>query len=125
MMVRKNIFLIDRSEVLAECMADTLRMEGYVVYVAGSSGGVMALLEEYVPDLIIIDLAVPDVKGAFIEGIRRQLMPHVVPVVAISADVRNGGIQRDGTSGVNFFTTLPFDDDLFLQVIGSILEETV
>jgi CheY-like chemotaxis protein len=117
-MIKKSILLIDNAEPLTECLADTLKMEGYDVVVASNRFTALTILEQKKPDLIITDLSVPGIESGFIRGLRECIPSHAVPVIAISADARHRNAQRQVASEANFFAMLPFDDELFLQMIG-------
>ncbi len=62
-MSKRSILLVEDSMYLAESIQDALEMNGYQVHVAqnGKSGIAYALKEH--PDLILLDIRLPDISG--------------------------------------------------------------
>ncbi|MBI5689324.1 MAG: response regulator [Verrucomicrobia bacterium] len=58
-----HLLVVDDDEGLLILMAETLRGEGYLVDTAGSATAARAWLDRHVPDLMILDLKLPDGSG--------------------------------------------------------------
>lgn len=69
---RKSLLVVDDDEGLLILMAETLRAEGYEVTTTGSAHGARAAIERLRPDLMILDLKLPDGGGP-------ALIAHVQP----------------------------------------------
>jgi CheY-like chemotaxis protein len=80
------------------------------------------LAAEHHPDLLLLDLHLPDLDG---EEVLRRLRadPHTadVPVVVISADVRPEDIGRVLAAGARDYLTKPLDVDRFRAVVDRLL----
>jgi CheY-like chemotaxis protein len=78
----------------------------------------VAMAREHKPDLILLDLHLPDISG---DEVLRQLHQHEstsdIPVAVISADATPGRIQRLLDSGVNDYLTKPLDVRQFLRLL--------
>jgi len=82
------------------------------------------LAREHRPDLILLDLHLPDIHGSEVLQ-RLQADPHTqqIPVVVISADASEGRIQRLLTAGARGYLTKPIDVRKFLGVLDETLRE--
>jgi CheY-like chemotaxis protein len=86
----------------------------------------LELAAEHRPDLILLDVNLPDIPGA--EVLRRlQAEPatRAAPVVVISADASPGQIQRLLAAGAYDYLTKPIDVKRFIEVIDETLKEGV
>ncbi len=82
-----KIMLIEDDSDLADALADVLTMEGYrIVYAADGMAALALLAESEPPDLILLDLMMPNMNGwEFREAQRRNERLAAIPVVVLSA----------------------------------------
>jgi signal transduction histidine kinase len=76
-----HLLVVDDDEGLLILMAETLRGEGYVVATAASAKAASAWLDRHAPDLMILDLKLPDGNGpALVASLQgdRAAVPFVV-----------------------------------------------
>jgi CheY-like chemotaxis protein len=108
-----NLRLVER--VLAERGGVRLRTTGHGEQVHG-------LVRQHRPELVLLDLHLPDVDG---EEVLRRLKadPRTaeVPVVVISADVNPEHIERVLAAGAREYLTKPLDMARFRVVVDSLL----
>jgi CheY-like chemotaxis protein len=86
-----------------------LEMEGYTVREAGSAEQGLAALEEVSPDLVLLDVMMPEVDGW--EMLRRVHDRHgvgAIPVVMFSGKVDEGA-EEATARGAQGFLGKPFD----------------
>ena len=78
-----RLLVVDDDEGLQILMAETLRGEGYDVATAGSAQGAREWLEQHAPDLLILDLKLPDGSGPALVA---ELQQHSgrVPFVVVT-----------------------------------------
>ena len=105
---RRLILIVDDDERLREFVRVNLEMEGYSVREAGSAEEGLTALEDEPPDLILLDVMMPQVDGW--EMLRRVQERHGVgsiPVVMFSGqlDVGSEAAER----GAQGFVGKPFD----------------
>jgi signal transduction histidine kinase/CheY-like chemotaxis protein len=83
----------------------------------------LALAREHRPDLILLDLHLPDIGG---DAVLRELRAHRrtadIPVVIVSADATPGQIERLTAEGANAYLTKPFDVQSLLALINDLIE---
>jgi two-component system KDP operon response regulator KdpE len=110
-----RILLVDDEVPIQRAVAPLLRARGYDVDVAGTGGDALALVAIQPPDLIILDLGLPDIEGT--EVCRRIRVASAVPIVVLSA---RGG-EADKVSaldlGADDYVTKPFGPEELLARI--------
>jgi DNA-binding response OmpR family regulator len=62
-MEEKTVLTIEDSPYLAESIKDMLEMKGYNVFVAGTGREAVELAFQHKPDLILLDIRLPDIDG--------------------------------------------------------------
>jgi CheY-like chemotaxis protein len=86
----------------------------------GTSG--LALAIEHQPDLILLDLQLPDLGGGeVLERLQKDPHTSAIPVVMISADATAAQIARIMAMGARNYLTKPLDLPQLLFVIDEIL----
>jgi PAS domain S-box-containing protein len=76
------------------------------------------LARQYVPDLVLLDLHLPDLPGwEVLARLRAHEATGHIPVIVISADATKEQIKRLMTAGANAYLTKPVDMAEFLRVL--------
>ena len=76
------------------------------------------------PDLILLDIHLPDIGGAeVLARLRAEELTRDIPVVVLSADATKSQIDRLLAAGAHDYLTKPLDVDHFLKVIEGNLRE--
>jgi CheY-like chemotaxis protein len=82
----------------------------------GSLG--VELAQHHLPDLILLDLHLPDMLGdQVLENLRSSPTTKQIPVVIVSADATAGHIRRLLEAGANEYLTKPLDLVRLLEVL--------
>jgi len=104
-----KILLVDDEVPIQRAVAPLLRSRGYEVDVAGTGEAALKILESRPPDLVVLDLGLPDLDGA--EVCRRMRLESAVPIIVLSAR----GAERDKVAalelGADDYVTKPFGPD--------------
>ena len=80
------------------------------------------LAREHHPDLILLDLHLPDIHGAEVLGrLRAEPETREIPVIVISADASQGQIERLRAAGAREYLTKPLDIVRFLKAVDDVL----
>ena len=83
----------------------------------------LELAAEHQPDLILLDLHLPDIPGEeVLRRLRADPRTAATPVVVISADATRGAVSRLLEAGVHAYLTKPLDVELFLTTVDGVLE---
>jgi two-component system cell cycle response regulator DivK len=120
----KTILIVEDNEKNMKLARDILRAKGYATLEAinGLDGVKLAL--EQIPDLVLMDIQLPDINGidAF-ERIRGNAATAKVPVVAFTASVTTNDRSRIGDAGFDGFLGKPINLKEFLETVRRILGE--
>lgn len=87
----------------------------------GESGFRLAEAER--PDLILLDINLPDIDGYEVaQRLRASSLSRAVPIIAITANALKGDEDRVMAAGCNYYTTKPINIKTLRQQIESILK---
>ena len=76
------------------------------------------LAREHRPDLVLLDLHLPDIPGEeVLRRLRADSRTAGIPVVVISADATRDSLDRLRTAGADAYLTKPLDLDDFLSTL--------
>lgn len=77
-----SLLIVDDDEVICEILAAYLRPRGYRIRIAHDGAGALDALKEAVPDIVILDLRLPDMQGQeILHRIRGERMESEVIIV--------------------------------------------
>ena len=98
-----SVLVVDDNEANRKLAMDVLRAAGFRVHGASTAAQGIALAREHVPDVILMDLQLPDMDGV---AATRNLAAHErtasIPVVAMSASRLEGSddwLEEAGFAG--------------------------
>ncbi|HEX8834493.1 MAG TPA: ATP-binding protein, partial [Abditibacteriaceae bacterium] len=99
-----------------------LRREGMHLLSAIQGEAGLALAREHQPDLILLDLHLPDINGdEVLRRLQNDATTQAIPVVILSADATPHQIERLLAYGAVTYLTKPLDVQQFLQVLDETL----
>jgi len=102
----KQILVVDDEPRIAEIARDYLARAGYAVTVAGNGADALALARTRRPDLIVLDLGLPQVDGLDVtRALRRQ---SSVPIIMLTARVEESDKLIGLELGADDYITKPF-----------------
>lgn len=98
------------------------RREGTVLLTAMQGSLGLDLACQHRPDLVLLDLHLPDMGGEeLLNHLRQNPETREIPVVMISADASPGQIQRLLVMGAQAYLTKPIDMPRFFEVVDEAL----
>jgi two-component system alkaline phosphatase synthesis response regulator PhoP len=119
---KRTIMVVDDEPEIVTVVRLMLEQKGFNVRCAYNGQQVFADLEEQKPDLIILDVMMPEMDG--LEVLRRlKGAPETssIPVVMLTALDQHEDIVRGYDTGADFYIPKPFTKDQLLDGINSIL----
>jgi excisionase family DNA binding protein len=104
------VLLVDDDETLRELVRLNLEFEGYVVREAGSAEEGLSAIEEARPDLVLLDVMMPQTDGwEMLRKIQDEYGAGAIPVVMFSGKVDERTLAQSSTGGAQAFVGKPFD----------------
>jgi CheY-like chemotaxis protein len=89
---------------------------------AMSGGLALDLARQHSPDLILLDLHLPDMPGEeVLDQLRRDLRCAGIPIVVLSADATPGQVDRLLAAGARSYLTKPLDIQPFMTLLHDLL----
>jgi excisionase family DNA binding protein len=110
------VLIVDDDPGLRGFVRASLELEGYTVREAASADEGLAALEEEPPDLILLDVMMPQVDGW--EMLRRVQERHgvgAIPVLMFSGKVDEREAERAASRGARGFIGKPFDPQQLIE----------
>ncbi len=122
--VKKKILVIDDSSTNIVLLNAVLIQNGYEVITALNAKEAFHLLEKESPDLILLDLLMPEISGFdFLDDIKHDRKLKDIPVVIVSAVGTKENIHLTQKLGAVSFISKPIDIDQLLATVTQLLEQ--
>jgi len=110
------VLIVDDDERLREYVRVNLQAEGYVVREAASAAEGLAALGEQSPDLILLDVMMPQVDGwETLRRIQEHTGVGAIPVIMFSGKVDEASASEAASRGVQGFIGKPFDPRALIE----------
>jgi DNA-binding response OmpR family regulator len=104
---RSTILLVEDDAAVAYLMTDVLETSGYQVREAATGAAARAIVEQFEPDLIILDLVLPDEDGLVLCSVLKNLAD--APILVCSGTQRRRDAFLSLKLGADDFIAKPFD----------------
>jgi two-component system KDP operon response regulator KdpE len=117
-----RVLVVDDEPNILNTLAPLLRTRGYDVLTAMSGRAAIEVIEREKPDLIVLDLGLPDVDGVEVCRTVRETMP--VPIVILSARGAEEDKVRALDLGADDYVTKPFGVEELLARIRAALRRS-
>lgn len=114
-----RILVVDDEVSIQRSLGPLLQMHGYEVEVAGTGQSALQLIAEQPPDLVMLDLGLPDLDGT--EVCRRIRERSKVPIIVLSARGGEANKVRALDLGADDFVTKPFGPEELLARVRAAL----
>src|SRR4051794_4963474 len=112
------ILIVEDNEKNLKLLRDVLRFKGYETLEAMTGTEGVRLARERNPDLVLMDIQLPDIDGVTaLAQIRANAATRDMPVIAVSASVMPDEQQRIAASGFNAYVTKPISVKSFVETV--------
>jgi two-component system cell cycle response regulator DivK len=120
----KRILYIEDNPENRLLMRRVLMAEGYDVEEANDGNSGLQKAAESPPDLILMDINLPEIDGYEVTARLKQL-PNMtgVPIIAVTANVMKGDREKTLAAGCDGYIQKPIDIDLLPSQIESFLKK--
>ncbi|MCV7268460.1 response regulator transcription factor [Mycolicibacterium doricum] len=118
-----RVLVVDDEPVLAELVSMALRYEGWDIATAGDGATAIALARENAPDVVVLDVMLPDMSGLEVLARLREQIPGL-PLLLLTAkdsvEDRIAGL----TAGGDDYVTKPFSLEEVVLRLRALLRRT-
>ncbi|MBQ6108609.1 MAG: response regulator [Thermoguttaceae bacterium] len=120
----RKILIVDDDVEIVTLIQDMLERDGrFEVRTANNGFDAGMMVKEYHPDLIVLDVMLPDINGKEVcQRVRNDKTMDDVRIICISGMVEENRIQDLRNSGADEFLAKPFDVDVLQKNICHLLE---
>lgn len=120
---KAQILIVDDTKANIEVLEGALTRENYSVHVALSGARALELIERRVPDLILLDVMMPEMDGyETFQRIRMLPQCQSVPVIFLTAQAESENEMRGLALGADDYVAKPFNQKLLKLRIKNHLE---
>jgi len=117
-----KILIVDDNLLNLELAVDVLEMADFEVLTASSAREGIKKAEQYHPDLILMDLRMPEMSGleAMLE-LHRNKTTSDIPVAVLTASAMKGDAEQLLNSGFSAYLQKPIDPSRFADQVAALL----
>jgi excisionase family DNA binding protein len=121
---KRKAVVVDDDEELVELIKDALESDGrFEVRVANNGFDAGMIVKEYRPDVIVLDVMLPDINGKEVcQRIRSDSTLDDVKIICISGMVEADKVDELKKSGANDFLQKPFEVEALIDSICRMLD---
>lgn len=104
--MKKTIMIVDDEKEIADLLELYLNSDGYHVYKFYKGKDLLNKIEEVTPDLVLLDIMLPDLDGFTIcKELRKK---YIFPIIMLTAKVEESSLLMGLTVGADDYITKPF-----------------
>lgn len=117
-----TILVVEDELAIQELIALNLKKAGYMVLCAGDAAHAKLLINNVLPDLVLLDWMLPDISGLeFARGLRREARTKNIPIIILTARTQESDKIDGLEAGADDYITKPFSPRELLARIKAVL----
>ena len=121
-LVTKSVLIIEDEPFILEALSFLLEKEGYSLSAFSDGEGCIDFIKEIKPDLIILDMMLPNISGMqILENLRNSHEFQTLPVLMLTAKGQKKDRQAAENAGASLFMTKPFSNDEIIANVHKLL----
>lgn len=121
-MAKKTILVVEDEDDILELLCYNLQREGYKVTSATSGGDALTAISRNVPNLIILDLMLPDLSGLDIcRSLKENSRTAGIPILMVTAKSEDSDVVTGLELGADDYITKPFSMKVLIARVRSSL----
>ena len=120
--INKRILVVDDEERIVRFIRLNLEQDGFQVEEAFNGKAAMDKLRQTLPDLILLDVMLPDIEGFDVLAMIRE--NHDVPIIMLTAKTEEDDRVRGLELGADDYVTKPFSPRELVSRVRAVLRRT-
>jgi DNA-binding response OmpR family regulator len=122
---RKRVLVVDDEKDLVDLISYNLTRNGYEVLAAQDGATALEVVERENPDLIILDLMLPEVDGTEVaRRLKADSRTATIPVIMLTAKGEETDVVVGLTIGADDYITKPFSMKILLARVNTVLRRS-
>ena len=122
----KTVMVVDDSVTVRKVTGRFLEREGFRVVAAKDGVEALQLLQDHIPDIMLLDIEMPRMDGFEVaKNIRTSSRLKDLPIIMITSRTGEKHRERAFSLGVNKYMGKPYQEELLLSNINELLGKTV
>lgn len=118
----KTILIAEDNPTNRELLRELLEIRGYTVAEARDGQEALAMVEQTLPDILLLDIGMPQLDGfAVVRKLRENPRFISLPVVAVTAYAMQGDREKIMTSGFDGYLSKPVNSGSLVQELDRLL----
>ncbi len=123
--MQKTIVAIDDENDVLLIIKTALMSEGYTVHTATNGFDALTLINEKKPDLILLDLMMPDMDGfTVVDKLKEKSTTSDIPVIILTGISERRKIRELLDKGIKYYIVKPFEYQDLISKVKLAIEET-
>ena len=121
---QRTVIVVEDEADAAEMFAEMMRVNGFRVVKCFSSGPAINMIANEMPDVVILDVMMPDISGLeVLKYMRREPQLAKIPVIVISAKSMPSDIKIGMDAGASVYLTKPVGFLELKQAVEKVLAD--
>jgi CheY-like chemotaxis protein len=116
------VLVVDDNEDNLRVTEEILKTKGFTVHVAGDGASALRSIEQSRPDVVLLDIMLPDMDGMeVLDRLRSSNESARLPVILVTAKAQDEDLLAGYKVGADYYITKPFTARQLLHGIGLVL----
>ena len=119
-----KILVVDDDPYILLSLEFLMKKAGYDVLIARNGNETLEILKKNVPDIVLLDIMMPDIDGYEIcKIIKSNPILKKAKIIFLSAKTKQSDIQKGYEVGADLFITKPFSTRILKQEVEKLLNK--
>lgn len=121
---KRMVLIVDDDELIVKALSDTLAASGFEATGAFNGKQALAQIDKERPDLILLDIAMPEMDGyETCTALRKNHQNQNLPVIMLTGREEDSAIISSLECGADDYLAKPFNNDELFKKINASLEK--
>ncbi len=120
---QRKVLIADDEPNIVTALEFLLKRSGYDVRVVTNGADALALIESYVPDVVLLDIMMPVKSGYEVcQRMRERPEWRHIKIVMLSAKGREAEVSKGMSLGADLYITKPFSTQELINAINAFFD---
>ena len=116
---KKHVLIVEDNDLNMKLFRDILEAHGYGTFHTRDGLDVLELARKHKPDLIIMDIQLPEVSGLEVtKWLKNDLELKSIPVIAVTAFAMKGDEEKIRAGGCEDYLAKPISVTKFIETVN-------